>query len=179
MALTDHFSSRGISDFGVFTGEKGGPYTKTSLGRTTPEGARVAMSTTTIKQRSGQSVAVLDSFISESDATLVVGLQNAALDNLRQLYGLPTSALTGDLSAQTPTMETLTIRGDQIGTQERSYYVETLGPRGPRTLYFPRAKVASLPELNFSRTGYTEPTVTLDLYENQDGEIGWIEDAAA
>jgi hypothetical protein len=179
MPYSKQFSAHGIIEVGHYTGTKGGPYTETSWGLTTQDGARLTGTVNTVKQRSGQGTGAIDSFISEADVQLVVGLASATLDNLRRLLGLPTSALEGDLEDQVePTEEILTVRGDQLGTEVLSIYVRTMGPIGPRTYRFPRAKVASLPELNMNRTAYTEPTATFDVYE-VNGELYWVEDAIA
>ncbi|MHB1170005.1 MAG: hypothetical protein ACYC28_12075 [Longimicrobiales bacterium] len=88
--------------------------------------------------------------------------------------------MTGDLGADpTPTDETLIVKGSEIGTAERSIYVETMGPRGPRTYYFPRAKVSQPAEQAASRTDFFRPGATFDCYENNAGESYWIHDAAA
>lgn len=180
MPYNKQFSAHGIVEVGEFTGAKGGTYVEKPWGLTTQEGAQLSGSVSSVKQRSGQSASVIDSFISEFEAQLRVGLISATLDNIRRLYGLPTTALTGDLSATPdPTEEVLTVKGSELGTQEVGIYVRTMGPVGPRTYYVPRCKVSSLPELNMSRTGYTEPTATFDVYENEDGELYWIEDAVA
>lgn len=175
MAFNEQTSIRGITDIGSYTGSKGGPYTKTSWGLTTPAGGVIRFSTQTVKQYSGQSIFVQDSFISSAEGQFEFGLINGTLETLRKMLGLPTSALVGDLSAGTPTLETLSISGTLVATEEQSLYLETSGPFGPRTYYLPRCKAATLPEMVHGRDGYFEPRVTFDLYD-QNGFLAWIED---
>lgn len=178
MAYKKQFSAFGVVEVGEFTGEKGN-VTETPWGLTTQEGVRLAPTANTVKQRSAQRVGAINSFVSEADVQLVIAFTSAALDVLRLSMGLPTAALEGDLSGETPTEEILTVRGDEIATEEVGVYVRTMGPIGPRTYYIPRAKTASLPELNMSRTAYTEPNATFDVYETEDGVFYWVEDAIA
>lgn len=179
MASDKQFSAYGITEIGSFTGTKGGTYTETSWGVPAQDGATLTSSVNTVKQRAGNSGSVLHSFISEVDAQLRVALASAALDSLRRGYGLPTTALIGDLDGETPAKEVLTVKASELGTEEFGIYIRTRGRKGPRTYYVPRCKAASLPELNMNRSGYTEPNVTFDVYENDDGELFWIEDAVA
>jgi hypothetical protein len=179
MAYKKQFSAHGVVEVGAFTGEQGSTITETPWGLTTQEGVRLAPTVNTVKQRSGQGTGAIASFVSEADVQVVISFTSAALDVLRLSMGLPTAALEGDLSGETPTEEVLTVRGDEIATEEEGIYVRTMGPLGPRTYYIPRCKVASLPELNMSRTAYTEPNATFDVYETEDGVLYWIEDAIA
>jgi hypothetical protein len=191
MAITSQVSIHGILEFGSWVATSvtaGGAtvehnadniYTRTSWGFTSEEGARITPNVSRIEQRSGQSAVIVDSFISEAGARLGVRMLSATLTQLRRMMGLPGSALTGDLSAGTPTDETLIIRGGELGTEEQSLYIRTMGPLGPRTYYIPRAKVASFPEQSHSRTEYFEPNAEFDIYENEAGEVYWIVDAAA
>lgn len=191
MPLSQQVSIHGITDIGEWTAtsvtEGGGGntvnhnddnvYTETSWGLTSEEGARIVPSVNSVQQRSGQSAAVIDSFISEGTAQLQVRLLDGQLQTLKRLMGLPDSALTGDLSS--PSDETLIVKGSELGVVEKSIYVRTMGPLGPRTYYIPRCKVASLPEMAHARTEYFEPNATFDLYENDNGELYWAIDAAA
>jgi hypothetical protein len=191
MAIESQVSIHGIMEFGEWSATSviaGGDtiehntdniYTLVPYGFTSEEGARITPSVSTVQQRSGQSAIIVDSFISEAGAQLGVRLLSGTLTVLRRLLGLPTSALTGDLAAGTPTAETLIVRGGELGTEEKSLYMKTMGPLGPRTYYLPRCKVASFPELAHSRTEYFEPNATFDVYENDAGEVFWVVDAAA
>lgn len=191
MPISTQVSIHGILEIGEWTAlddTAGDPtkeynatnvYTRTSWGFTSEEGARIVPSVSTITQRSGQSAIIVDSFISEAGAQLQVALLSGTLLNLRRLMGLPSSAHTGDLSAGEPTDETLIVKGGELGSEERSLYIKTMGPLGPRTYYIPRAKVASFPEQAHSRTEYFEPNATFDVYENDAGEVYWVVDSAA
>lgn len=191
MPIDAQVSIHGITDIGEWTAvsaTEGGAntihfnddnvYTETSWGLTSEEGGRITPSVTTVTQRSGQSAAVIDSFISEANAQLQMRLIDGQLQTLRRLMGLPDSALTGDLGAATPTDEVLLVKGSQLGTEEKSIYLKTMGPLGPRTYYLPRCKLASFPELSHTRTDYFEPNATFDLYENDQGDMFWVIDAA-
>lgn len=191
MAITSQVSIHGIMEFGSYTATSvtaGGDtlehnadnvYTLNSWGFTSEEGARITPNVSRIEQRSGQSAVIVDSFISEAGARLGVRMLSGTLTQLKRMMGLPDSALSGDLSAGTPTKETLIVRGSELGSEEQSLYMKTMGPLGPRTYYIPRAKVASFPEQSHSRTEYFEPNAEFDIYENDAGEVYWIEDAAA
>lgn len=178
MALDAQRSIHGITAIGEYTGAKGGPYTKTSWGLTQQAGATVRASTSTVTQQSGQSIFVQDSFLDGVNAQLEFGLISGTLETLRRMMGIPSSALAGDLAAGTPTMETLTVNGLQVGTEEKKLYITTAGPAGPRNYYFPRAKVASMPDLVMGRSGYLEPRTTFDLYpDTSTNDLYWIEDS--
>ena len=179
MPTNSHVPIYGITGFGTYTGAKGGAYTKTPLGHVTDEGATITNASTTVKQRSGTTGAPLHSHVSEYDPQLRVGLASGALDALRIAMGMPTSALTGDLSAGTPTKEVLSVRANNVATEELSLYLETVGAAGPRTWFFPRAKVATLPDFNLARGTYLGSTSTFDLYEGASGDLFWVEDATA
>lgn len=190
MPIESQVSIHGISEFGEWTANStaaGGVtstynsdnvYTESSWGYTSEEGARVVPSVTRVEQRSGQSASLIDSFIESVGAQLEVNLLSGHLTNLKRMLGLPDTALTGDLTS--PTDEILVVDGSALGTVEQQLYMKTMGPIGPRTYYFPRAKVASFPELQHTRTDYFEPNATFDLYEEDVGNLlMWIEDAAA
>ena len=192
MPITSYTPIHGIAAFGSWAATSvtaGGAtsqynddniYTKTSWGYTSEEGARIVPTVNRVEQRSGQSAAVLDSFIESVGGQLQIRMLSGHLENLRRMMGMPSSQLTGDLSAGTPTKEVLRVSGSALGTEEQQLYVETMGPLGPRTYYFPRAKVSSFPEQTHSRTEYFEPNATFDLYEETEGgDIYWIEDATA
>lgn len=189
MPLDKQVSIHGITDIGEWTATNNGEdtnqyhadnvYTETSWGLTSEEGARITESVSTVKQRSGQSAGVVDSFISEYDAQLQIMLLDGQLNTLRRLMGLPTAALTGDLGGTSPTPEVLVVRGSEIGSEERQIYVRCMGPLGPRTYYFPRAKLATPPEKVHGKTAHFEPSATFDLAENDADprELYWIIDA--
>jgi hypothetical protein len=193
MPITSYTPIHGISAFGSWTATSvtagGGAttahnadniYTKTSWGYTSEEGARIVPTVNRIEQRSGQSAAVLDSFIESVSGQLQIRMLSGHLENLRRMMGLPASALTGDLSAGTPTKEVLRVSGALLGTEEQQLYVETMGPLAARTYFFPRAKVSSFPEQTHSRTEYFEPNASFDLYEETVGnDLYWVEDAEA
>lgn len=187
MALDTQVSIHGILEFGAWTAVAGSDptneydealvYTLTPWGYTSEEGARITPNVTTVTQRSGQSAAVVSSFISEASAQLGVRLLSASLLNLKRLMGLPDTALTGDLTADED--ETLIVRGAELGSVEQQLYLRTMGPFGPRTYYMPRAKVASFPEITHARTEFFEPNATFDLLENEAGQMFWIHDPTA
>lgn len=192
MPITSYTPIHGISAFGTWAATSvtaGGTtgtynddnvYTLTSWGYTSEEGARIVPTVNRIEQRSGQSAAVLDSFIESVGGQLQVRMLSGHLENLRRMMGLPSAALTGDLSAGTPTKEVLQVTGATLGTEEQQLYLQTMGPLGPRTYFFPRAKVNSFPEMAHSRTEYFEPNAAFDLYEEEENSLlFWVEDATA
>jgi hypothetical protein len=180
MARTAHFSAYGITEVGEYTGAKGGPYVETPYGRTTQDGGTITITSNTVRQFSGQSAAAIDSFTQTVEGTFAVALQSSTLTNMMRMVGVPTSALTGDLAAGTPTKEVLSIKGADIGTVEKSLYMRTMGPLGPRTYRMPRAKVSSPPNIQHGRSGYFEPNATFDLYEDPTtGDFFFIEDPPA
>lgn len=187
--FTDEVSIIGLYELGTWTATKAAVatneydatniYTLSKWGRPAKSGAKITPSVTTIKHEAGDSPGIIGSHVTDYGAQVGIGLLSAHLENVRRSMGLPSSALSGDLSAGTPTAETLVVRGDEIATEEIQLYVKSMGPLGPRTTYFPRAKVANLAELMMARDSYTEPQCTFDLYENQAGELYWHVDAAA
>jgi hypothetical protein len=180
MAYTDHFSAYGISEVGEYTGPKGGPYVETPYGKTTQEGGTVNLTTNVIRQFSGQSAAAIDSFTQTVEGSFAVSLLSSTLTNLKRMFGLPDTALTGDLTAGTPTQEVLSVKGSDMGTVEKSLYMRTMGPLGPRTVRMPRAKVSTPPNIVAGRNGYFEPNATFDLYEDPTtGDFFFIEDPPA
>lgn len=185
---TDPFYLHGISEMGEWTATSvtdGGAtdtynadnvYTRTAWGTTAEDGARITASVTRQELRGGQSPALLDSFITGVGGSVELRSVTANLETLRRMLGLPTADLTGDLPGS---KEVLLLTGSNLGSEEIALYIKTDGPVAPRYHYFPRAKVASFPELNFSRTNYFLPSASFDLYENAGGLLGWIEDTIA
>lgn len=190
MANTSYTPIHGIAAFGSWTATSDGEptntynednvYTKTSWGYTSQEGGRIVPNVNRIEQRSGQSPAVLHSFIESIGGQLQVRMLSGHLTNLRRMMGLPASALTGDHTAEPATKEVLIVQGSQLGTEEQQLYMETMAFLGPRTYFFPRAKVGSFPEMAHARTEYFEPNAAFDLYEDEaTGRLFWVEDATA
>lgn len=192
MPITSQVSIHGIAEFGDWTATSttaGGAtgthnadnvYTENSWGYTSEEGGRIVPTVNRIEQRSGQSAALIDSFIESIGGQLQIRMLSGHLTNLKRMLGLPDASLTGDLADVTPTKETLLVDGSLLGSVEQKLYMKTMGPLGPRTYYFPRAKVASFPEMAHSRTEYFEPNAAFDLYEEDvNALLFWVEDAAA
>lgn len=190
MAFTEEVSLIGIYEIGEWTAvDDGGQptnvhsetnvYTETPWGRPARPGGRIIPNVQRLNHEAGDSPGVLDSIISSFAAQLEISLAAGHLENIRRMMGLPASALTGDLSATTPTAEHLVVRADELGTEELQLYVRSMGPLGPRTTYFPRCRVANPSEVNLNRDNWLEPTATFDLYENANREFYWHIDAAA
>lgn len=186
--VTDPFYLHGISEMGEWTATStavGGAtdtynddnvYTYTPWGTTAEEGASVSANVTRQELRGGQSPSLLDSFITGVGAQVTLRSVTANLETLRRMLGLPVSDLTGDLPT---TKEVLLLTGTNLGSEELALYIKTDGPVAPRYHYFPRAKAASFPTLDFARTSHLLPNATYDLFENAEGLLGWIEDPIA
>jgi hypothetical protein len=192
MPITSDESIIGIRKIGTWTSTSvtgGAPganrynadnvYTKTPLGRPASDGAKITPSINKVKQRAGDSGGVVDSAISEYDLRLEFKLLGAVLNNLRIMLGLPSTALTGDLSAGTPTAEHLVVKGTELGTQSFRFYIECNGPAGPRTFYFPLCSIESLMEININKGAHMEPGAGWEILEDADGNAWWTIDAAA
>lgn len=191
MAFDTPISISGIEEFGEWssTSVSGNAnefnddnvYTHIPWGDINPDGAQITASVSRVEQRTAMSPALKDSFLDQAGAQLVIGgMSDGHLTNLMRMLGLPTSALTGDLSADpTPTKEVLRVKGRLIGTEKRRLYIKTKGPLAPRYYYFPVAQVADIGPQVYNRAGHFEPGATFDLLEDAQQDNYWVEDLAA
>ena len=152
-------------------------YTRIPWGDINPDGARVTASVSRLEQRTAMSPALKDSRLNQTTMQLAIGgLSDGHLTNIRRALGLPDASHTGDLTDSPATAEELLISGRLIGTVTRLLYVKAFGPLGARYFYIPRAQVADIGEVVWSREGYLEPGVTFDMLENDQQLVGWYRD---
>ena len=151
-------------------------YTLTPWGHVTDAGVQESNNVTKLEIGAATTAAILHSFLIQAGQQLTFAMTSGTLTNVRRMLGLPSSALTGDLSAGTPTKETLLISGSQLGTEEYQLYYSTPGFLGPRTVFFPRARVADFGQRVINRQGVFSPGATFDILENSQGYLAWYED---
>ena len=190
MAFDTPISISGIVEFGEWasTSAGGDPntynadnvYTHTPWGDINPDGAQITGQVSRVEQRTAMSPALKDSFLDQAGAQLVIGgMSDGHLTNLMRMLGLPASALTGDLSAGTPTKETLIVKGRELGSVKRRLYIKANGPLAPRYYYFPVAQIADIGPQVYNRAGHFEPGATFDLLEDAAQINYWVEDLTA
>jgi len=154
----------GINEVGAIVGGTDVPW-----GDTEQDGATLTLDGTDFELRSAQSKMLRDRIAITRDAQVTVRLQNVDLANIRDVLGLPASALTGDLNGATPTDEVLSIDPEQISTEEFGLYIETPGPAGPRRIEIARCKPHGTLTLNFSATENQRLEATFQVLRPEGG----------
>ena len=154
----------GINEVGAIVGGTDVPW-----GETEQAGATLTLDGTDFELRSAQSKMLRDRIAITRDAQVTVRLQNVDLANIRDVLGLPASALTGDLHGTTPTDEVLSIDPEQISTEEFGLYIETPGPAGPRRIEIARCKPHGTLTLNFSATENQRLEATFQVLRPEGG----------
>lgn len=147
----------GINELGHFTGDDGGPYTDVPWGSTQQNGVQLQLNTETAELQSGQAKMLESVNLVRASMTMVFAMVVAELTVFQRLWGLPTAAFTGDLSAGTPVEEKLTIQPGTLGTREDQLYIEGPGPASTRTVRAFRSRVEDLGELAFASDTFQTP----------------------
>jgi hypothetical protein len=163
----------GISGFGRYDDDG---ITKIPMGTTEAEGFEVWEELTRYNVVSGYTGAVRKSVPQTVMGHFVVRLQDVDLANVRDLKGLPASALTGDLHGAEPTKEVLSVFADELGTQEFKFYCEGPGPEGPREVIIGRAVVENPPRIKKARNGHTVLEAQFLILEDGTRKLYDIED---
>lgn len=154
-------------------------YTLVPWGHVTDAGVVESGSVTRLEIGAATTAAIVHTFITSASRQIAFGLTSGTLTNIRRMLGLPTAALTGDLSAGTPTKEILQVAGADLGSVEYQLYYQTAGFLGPRFVFMPRARIADFGQLVYGRTDVAKPSATFGLQEGLDGNLLWIEDEEA
>lgn len=149
----------GISEVGHVTDPEGTP-ADTPWGNTQQDGCTLQLAVDTVDLQSAQAKMREDSNLVSADIQLVINLIVAELTALQQMWGLPASAFTGDLSGGTPSEEVLAITEGNLGTREDTLYVLGPGPSSTRRVQVNLAKVVDIGDLQFASNGYTLPSAT-------------------
>jgi hypothetical protein len=163
---------RGISEVGAV--RSGADVT---FGRTTPDGVSIVFSGNELEVESGQSTFLEQLFSTSDRIAVTVNLLFADLVNLREVLGLPESALTGDLNAGTPTAEVLAILEANMRTRTDVLYVLAPGPTSTRRYLFNRAKLRGGATITHGRDNHTVLTATWEVLRPASGNVVTITDA--
>ena len=166
------FRAVGISEVGHVDGA-----TDVNWGRTQQDGVRVQLTAETIDLQSGQAFMRESVHLVAGRIQLVINLVGSDLTALARIWGFPASALTGDLTAATPTAETLAVTGNNIGSQERTLFALGPGPRSTRRVQAARCRVADLGNVTLASNAYNLPTATWEVLNPISGNALTITDA--
>lgn len=132
----------------------------TPWGNTAQEGVVLQLAVDTVDLMSAQAKMREDVNLVSANIELAINLIVAELTALQRIWGLPDSAVTGDLENATPTAEELEISEGNLGTQERALYVLGPGPASTRRIDVPRARVSDLGGITFGSNTYQTPSAT-------------------
>src|SRR5687768_3172231 len=127
----------GIEWIGFGTQEAGyvtGGTTLVPVSKTTKDGVDLQLNSTFVDAYGGMDVLPADSRQERGELTLGMTFLRADLTTFRFALGLPDGALTGDLSAGTPTAEVLAVDAGDIGSTRRHLYALGPGPASTRKI---------------------------------------------
>lgn len=161
---------RGISEVGAVRNSA-----DVSFGRTPPDGVSIEFSGSALEVESGQST-MLEDLIRTSDRVQIrVRLLYADMVNLKEVLGLPDSALTGDLSGATP--EVLTAVEGALGSREDQLYIIAPGPVSTRRYEFARTKLRPGVTINQSRDNHVVLEAVWEMLRPTSGDPFTFTDA--
>ncbi|HYG70189.1 MAG TPA: hypothetical protein VD838_21110 [Anaeromyxobacteraceae bacterium] len=163
---------QGISEVGAIRATVDVPF-----GRTAPNGVTIAFSGTDHEVDSGQSNWLEDIFRTADRVDITVRLIYADLLNMKEVLGLPDSALTGDLTGATPSPEILAIAENALGQREDALYVESPGPAGDRRYDFARTKLRAGLSIDVQKDGHVILEATWAALRPSSGAAVTITDA--
>ena len=149
-------------------------------GRTTQDGVNLQLTANTVELQSGQATMLESVGLVSARIQLAIGLVVSELTALQRLWGLPDSAVTGDLAAvspATPTAEVLAIAPNAMGTVERRVYVLGPGPRSTRRIEAVRARVSDLGGIQLAQNAFSLPNATWEVLAPATGNALTITDA--
>jgi hypothetical protein len=173
MAATANATVRGHQEVGHVSAAVDVPW-----GKTQEDAVTLQLNVTTVDLYSSQSKMPEDTGITQVGMQLTINSIDAALRNVGRVLGLPDSAFTGDLSADTN--EVLAFADDTIGETERAIYSKGPGPLlSTRRIDASRCKLASAGPLSQSKTGWMLPTCTWNVLVPTTGNVLTITDDAA
>lgn len=145
-------------------------------GATQKDGVTVQLSLSRTELRSGQSALKLASHVTEVGVQLSFRMVESALQALGYMLGLAAAKFTGDLTAGTPTAESLIIDGT-LGSQELKLYALGVGPASTRRIEAARAVLSDPGSLAVADNAYMQPAVAFNLLEPASGSFLKITDA--
>ena len=162
---------RGVSQVGAVRASA-----DVSFGKTTPNGATVAFQPNQLEVESGQSTFLEDIFVTSNRVEVTFRLIFGNLVNIQEVLGIETAALTGDLTAATPTQEKLVISDTAIGARTDALFLITPGPVSTRRYDFARTKVKGNLTIEASRDQHLilEGTWAV-LSASDDGSVNPVE----
>lgn len=152
----------GVSEVGHVTDPEGTPADVT-WGNTTQDGVTLQLAAQTVELMSAQAKMKEDVELSESSIQLSIRLVSPDALALQYLWGLPDSAIVGDLGAGTPVAEVLTIQAGNLGTQERTLYILGPGPSSTRRIQARRCRIADLGGLDLGSNDFQKPEATWEV----------------
>jgi hypothetical protein len=149
-------------------------------GRTTQDGVNLQLTAQTVELQSGQATMLEDVGLVSARMQFVIGLVVSELTALARLWGLPDSAVTGNLAPvapATPTAEVLAIAPNAMGTVERTLFALGPGPASTRRIEALRARVSALGGIQMAQNAFSLPTATWDVLAPAAGNAVTITDA--
>jgi hypothetical protein len=169
----------GITEFGEVTGGTGySGGTDVPWGHTERNGVTINVAGEDVDVQSGQNLVLEDSFASARMIELVARLQYSGLLNVRDALGMPSSALTGDLGATTPTDEVLVLTGTNMGSEEKHIYALTPGPVSTRRYAAIRCKQRAGMTLELASNDYVRLETTWTVLDGGSYDEMQITDSA-
>lgn len=161
----DNERIRGVTEVGQVETDD----TKTSWGRTTQEGATLEFNVTREQLFSAQAMMEEESAITQMAMSMIFNLISADLTAFKDATAINAAQFSGDLEAVTPTEEKLTLDQDSIGELIKKLYIDTPGPKGPRTYEAARGQLADVGDIQMSRTEWVLPSVTYAILNTAGG----------
>jgi hypothetical protein len=153
--------------------------TQVPWGATEQNGVSIAIDGEDVDVISGQAYVLEDSFPSTRAVTVTMRLQYSGLLNLQDALGLPSTALTGDLGAATPTDEVLAIEGGELATEEKKLYAIHPGPVSTRLWEFERCKQRGGFTMELASNDYIKLETSWGVLANSGGAEVTVTDAAS
>lgn len=173
MAATSNAFVRGLAVVGLVIST-----VDTPLGKTQQNGFQIQMNVTTVDLLSAQSKMVEDTGIPQIGMDIVISGIDGSLQNIQRMFGMPSTAFTGDLSATTD--EVLAFNQNEIGETEQHIYAEGPGPLGStRRVDAYRTKLSNVGPLNMASTEWMVPVATWRILNPGTDPVFQISDIAA
>lgn len=166
-----NYRAIGINEVGHIAGSQ-----EISWGATQQEGVVLALTTESADLQCAQVRVLENTTLVSATIGVQVNLCQGELEKWQFAWGMPDTALTGDLAASTPVAEVLTFEGNNMGEQERRLYVKAPGPVGIRRVDIPRAKVQSLGNMAFASNAYSLPSAEWQIVRGDTNVIMTITD---
>ncbi|HLM67715.1 MAG TPA: hypothetical protein VK358_09320 [Longimicrobium sp.] len=167
------FYAFGTQEIGFVTGGN----TLTPVTETTKDGVDIQLTAQFVDLYGGKDMLPADSKAERGELTLAATMKDASLTALKFALALPDAALTGDLSAATPTAEVLAIDASTIGSVRRHIYALGPGPSTTRKIEIPNAQWQGIGGLGQKGNAHTNPQPTFRALTPASGPAVRITDA--